>query len=498
MTCPSPADIRFAAQIAPDAASLVIVHDRAAPGGDIAAWSPPIDPRVLDALAERRADEPLDIPLPHGLAATRLLLWPVADLAGLGETGRRRLGGRLAAALRSSAGGPAAVVVDTAAGPDRDRWIAELAYGAALRAYRFGGYRTGPDTKAAFASPLAFRAPDPEACEGLFAPYRARAEGAHLARDLLAEPPNILTPRAFAARAADLTSIGLEVEILDRAALEAIGMNALLAVARGSAEPPFVCVLRWRGRDDETAPLALVGKGVTFDSGGLNIKPAAFMYKLKMDMGGAAAVTATLRSLAVTRAPVNVVGVIGLLENMPDGGAYRAGDVLTTLSGRTVEVIDTDNEGRLLLCDLITYVRQRFKPRALVDIATLTGGARLALGALYTPLFSNDDTLAAALMAAGAAEDELLWRLPTGPQYDFMFTSPIADMSNGRTDPAAHAIMGARFLERFVGDTPWAHIDMGATHTADADQDTVPAGFTGFGAALLDRFARTPIPPPQK
>jgi leucyl aminopeptidase len=312
----------------------------------------------------------------------------------------------------------------------------------------------------------------------------------HLARDLTAEPPSVLTPAAFARRIEALAGHGLEVEILDGAALAQLGLRALLAVARGSDEPPFVAVLRWRGADDPHAPpVALVGKGVTFDAGGLNLKPTAFMFRMKNYMGGAAAVVGALRALAARRARVNAVGVVGLVENMPSGRAYRPGDVLQTFSGKTVEVIDTDNEGRLVLCDLVAWAEHTLAPRAIVDIATLTGGARFALGAVYAPVFANDEALCAALVAAGEAEGERLWRLPTGPAYDPMFASPVADMTNGRTDIQAHAILGARFLERFVDHTPWAHFDMAAVCTTETDLDCAPAGFTGFGAALLDRFA---------
>jgi leucyl aminopeptidase len=405
------------------------------------------------------------------------------------EGARRSLGGRIAAHVQRHNAADATIVIDTAQ-DQADLWACQIAYGAVLRSYAYPGYRTVPDPKPAWPKTFAVTAREPDAAMQAFRAFKERADNVHLARDLLAEPPNILTPAVFAERIRAMAPPGLDIEVLDRDALTRIGMGALLAVARGSAQPPYVVIMRWNGAADPAArPLALIGKGVTFDAGGLNIKPGAFMFKLKMDMGGAAAVVGAMRSIAAQQLALNAVGIVGLVENMPSGDAYRPGDVLTTLSGQTVEVIDTDNEGRLVLCDLLTYAQRQFAPRAIIDIATLTGGARMALGAVYAPLFANDDALANHIVNAGAAEGERVWRLPTGPDYDPMIASSVADMTNGRTDIQAHAIVAARFLERFVDRVPWAHIDMAATWVTEVDLDTIPAGMTGFGVALLDRLA---------
>jgi leucyl aminopeptidase len=492
MSTAGPAPVTFTQRRDLDGAVTVIIHDLASPGQDLAALRAFAGPRLsvaLDGLSAKSA--PLDLKLVEDCAADRLIVWPVADLS-TGEASRRALGGRIAGLLRADAAMDATVLIDSAS-PHGDAWAAEIAYGAQLRAYAFEGYRTKAKPGPKYPASFRFAATSPAHAKTCHRSYAERAAGVHLARDLTNEPPNVLTPGGFAERIKALGGLGLEVKVLDRAALEAIGMGALLAVARGSAQPPFVVVMTWRGAADPAgAPLALVGKGVTFDAGGLNIKPAAFMYRMKTDMAGAAAVVGAMRALAARKAPVNAVGIVGLVENMPSADAYRPGDVLTTLSGQTVEVIDTDNEGRLVLCDLLTYAERTFAPKAIINIATLTGGARMALGSIYAPLFSNDDALCAELIAAGEVEGERLWRMPTGPEYDPMFASGIADMMNGRTDIQAHAIMGGRFLERFIERTPWAHIDMGATWITDSDLDTTPAGVTGFGAALLDRFAGGP------
>jgi leucyl aminopeptidase len=410
------------------------------------------------------------------------LIWPTPLPTTPSEAAA--LGGRIMAHLMKL--GCATVVLDVA-----ERFpielVAHLAYGATLRAYEPPTHKTeGPLGRRPMT--LKVRVASVDAAQATYADLEARAAGVHLARDLVSTPPNLLNPEIFAQRIQALSAEGLEIRLLDEAELTRLGLNALLAVGRGSAKPSLVAVMEWRGGGDEP-PLAFVGKGVTFDAGGLNIKPAMFMWKMKTDMGGAAAVVGALLALARRKAKVNVVGLVGLVENMPDGDAYRPGDVLTTHKGKTVEVIDTDNEGRLVLCDLLSYAEATFNPRAIIDLATLTGGARMALGAVYAPLFSNDDLLAEDLAGLGEAQAERLWRLPCGPEYDGMFRSQIADMTNGRTDIAAHAIVAARFLARFVDATPWAHIDMAATCVFDEGTDLAPPGPTGFGVALLDAFA---------
>jgi leucyl aminopeptidase len=284
-----------------------------------------------------------------------------------------------------------------------------------------------------------------------------------------------------------LGELGLEVELLDRDAMAALGMNALLGVAQGSAEPPFIAIMRWNGGGTET-PLALVGKGVCFDTGGISIKPAQGMEEMKADMGGAAAVFGAMAALAGRKARANVVGVVGLVENMPSSTAQRPGDVVRSMSGTTIEVINTDAEGRLILCDVLYYVRERFKPKAIVDLATLTGAVVVALGHERAGLFSNDEGLAAALTAAGEATGEFLWRLPLGKDYEKHIKSDIADIKNVGRGREAGSTAGAVFLQRFIGDTPWAHLDIAGTAWSSRDLPLAGKGATGFGVRLLDRL----------
>jgi len=278
------------------------------------------------------------------------------------------------------------------------------------------------------------------------------------------------------------------VEVFDRAALEELKMATLLGVAQGSAREARVVVMRWQG--GEGPPIALVGKGVTFDTGGISIKPSGGMEEMKWDMGGSAAVAGAMRAVAGRKAAANVVGIVGLVENMPSATAQRPGDVVTSYSGQTVEVINTDAEGRLVLADLLAYVIELYEPRAVIDLATLTGAMVMALAHEYAGVFSNDDTLAESLISAGAAVDEKLWRFPLHDAYDKMLESPIADMRNIGSSREAGAITAAQFLKRFVGETPWAHLDIAGTAWTDKARPTVPKGATGYGVRLLDRLVR--------
>ena len=310
--------------------------------------------------------------------------------------------------------------------------------------------------------------------------------GVELARNLVFEPPNRLFPVEFAERCAALERTGIEVSILDEAAMTDLGMGALLGVGQGSRRESRMVVMNWRGGAEE-APIALVGKGVTFDTGGISLKPAKGMEDMKFDMGGAAAVTGTMIALAGRKVKRNVVGIIGLVENMPDGNAQRPGDVVTSISGKTIEVINTDAEGRLVLADVMHYVQSRFKPQAMVDLATLTGAMIVALGKEYAGVFSNSDGLCEQLADAGKATLEPVWRMPLGKSYHQQLKSHIADMKN-IGGPAGGSITAACFLERFVTDTPWAHLDIAGMAWADKSTKTVPKGGTGYGVRLLNRL----------
>jgi leucyl aminopeptidase len=349
--------------------------------------------------------------------------------------------------------------------------VADFAMGMRLRAYSFDRYKTKKKDADAEPKTVAVTiACDADATvKKLMKNRDAVADGVMLARDLVNEPPNVVYPESFADRAKALEKLGVEVDILDEKAMKKLGMGSLLAVGQGSERESRLVVMRWNGAKDEKAqPIAFIGKGVTFDTGGISIKPAAGMEDMKGDMGGAA-------------------GAIGLVENMPDGKAYRPGDILTSMSGQTIEVINTDAEGRLVLADVLWYIQDRFKPAFMINLATLTGAILVALAKEYAGLFSNNDELANRLAAAGQATGERVWRMPLGPEYDKMIDSKFADMKNtGGRDGGS--ITAAQFLQRFVNDTPWAHIDVAGTAMAASPNDINRSWGPGWGVRLLDRL----------
>ena len=368
--------------------------------------------------------------------------------------------------------------------------LARAAFGAKLASYRFDKYLTKekPEKKPSITH-LRIAAADAKTAKAAFAPLEALADGVAFTRDLVSEPANILYPAEFARRVKALERLGLEVEILGEAEMTKLGMGSLLGVGQGSARDSKLAVIQWLGAKDKTAqPIAFVGKGVCFDSGGISIKPAEGMEDMKWDMGGAGAVAGLMYALAARKAKANVVGILGLVENMPDGNAQRPGDIVTSMSGQTIEVINTDAEGRLVLADALWYCQDRFKPRFMVDLATLTGAIIIALGNDYAGLFSNNDDLSGALLKAGAAEGENLWRMPMPPQYDKMLDTLAADMKNigGR---AGGSITAALFIQRFVNGLPWAHLDIaGAAWKKPSTNPAIPDGATGFGVRLLNRL----------
>ncbi len=417
-------------------------------------------------------------------------------LAGIGATdGKDRKG----AIERAGAGvvakyltsGETAVTLDlTGAGLSADEAAGAL-LGAVLRAWRLDTYRTklADDAKPTLVDIAVIGAP--EGTEAVWAVEQAIVEGVSFTRELVTEPANAIYPESFVARCeAKMVGSGLKVRVLDEKEMADLGMGSLLGVAQGSARPARLLVLEWLGGNAGEAPVAFVGKGVTFDTGGISIKPAAGMEDMKWDMGGAGAVAGTMLALALRKAKANVVGVCGLVENMPDGNAQRPGDVVTSLSGQTIEVINTDAEGRLVLCDALTWVQREYKPAKIVDLATLTGAIILSLAHEYAGLFSNNDELAGQLNAAGDASGDRLWRMPMGPNYDKMIDSPIADIKN--VGPRfGGSITAAQFLLRFIeNDTPWAHLDIAGTVWTDKPGATWDKGASGFGVRLLDRFVR--------
>ncbi len=404
---------------------------------------------------------------------------------GKGEATQRTLeeaGGHAAAALLRE---PEVTIAAEHLSPEQAAWVA---MGAVLRAYRFDRYRTKekPEDKPKLAR-LAVMSGDPRAAGAVWSSLGAVARGVYLSRDLVSEPPNVLNPAEMAERCRKLTELGLGVQVLGPAEMRRLGFGALLGVAQGSANEPRMVVMRWNGAGGSGKPVAFIGKGVTFDTGGISIKPAAGMEDMKWDMAGAGTVVGLMAALAGRKAKVNAVGIVGLVENMPSGTAQRPGDVVTSHSGQTIEVINTDAEGRLVLADVLSYCQSTFDPQFMVDLATLTGAIIVALGNEHAGLFSNNDELARRLEATGSAVGERVWRLPLDEAYDKQIKSEIADMKNigGRQ---AGSITAAQFLQRFVNSAPWAHLDIAGTAWASKDAPCVPKGATAFGVRLLDRL----------
>jgi leucyl aminopeptidase len=367
---------------------------------------------------------------------------------------------------------------------------AQLGFGALLRGWRFDRYRTREkEEDKPKLERLAIAAGNAAAAKAAFVPLRALADGVFLTRELVSEPPNILHPVEFAERCKGLEKLGVEVEVMGPKELKRLGFGAMLGVAQGSAQEPRMVVMQWKGapRGKKQKPLALIGKGVTFDTGGISIKPAAGMEDMKWDMAGAGAVVGAMAAIAGRKARADVVGLVGLVENMPSGTAQRPGDVVKSHSGQTVEVINTDAEGRLVLADVIWYCQERFDPRGMVDLATLTGAIIIALGHEHAGLFSNDEALAQAVIAAGAAVGEKCWRMPLGDAYDKQIRSEIADMKNVGGRPGG-SITAAQFIQRFVNGKPWAHLDIAGVAWSGKDQPTIPKGASAFGVRLLDRL----------
>jgi leucyl aminopeptidase len=366
---------------------------------------------------------------------------------------------------------------------------ADFMAGLKLRAYTFDSYKTkkAEDDEKPTAVNIVIGVSDPEAAERAATARLAVAEGVTLARTLVNEPPNVLFPVAFADRTKELEKLGVKVEVLDVAAMEALGMSALLGVGQGSIHDSRCVVMRWDGGKAGEAPVAFIGKGVTFDSGGISIKPAAGMEDMKGDMAGAACVVGLMHALAARKAKVNAIGAIGIVENMPGGKAQRPGDIVKTLSGQTIEIINTDAEGRLVLADVLWHVQDKFKPKFMVNLATLTGAILVALGTEYAGLFSNNDELAERLTSVGLATGEKVWRMPLGPAYDKLIDSKFADMKNtgGRN---AGSITAAQLLQRFVNEVPWAHLDIAGTGMSSPQTDTNQSWGSGWGVRLLDRL----------
>jgi leucyl aminopeptidase len=422
------------------------------------------------------------------LACERLIVVGLGAEDKLAATDWVMTGGLIGGRLKR---GAASVIAAIGGQPLSPPEAADLALGMTLRAYAFEAYKTKKADDAANGDV------EVSLCvENVAAARKARkqrdavADGVIIARDLVNEPPNVLNPKEFARRTGKLTKVGVEVDVLGEKELKKLGMRALLGVGQGSENESHVVVMRWSGAKNKDAqPVAFVGKGVTFDTGGISIKPAGGMEDMKGDMGGAACVTGLMHTLAARKAKVNAIGVIGLVENMPDGKAQRPGDIVKSMSGQTIEIINTDAEGRLVLADVLWYTQGEFKPKFMVNLATLTGAVLVALGGEHAGLFSNNDELAARLTASGIATGERVWRLPLDPAYDKLIDSKFADVKNsgGRN---AGSITAAQFLQRFVNDCPWAHLDIAGTAMASKTTEISQGWASGWGVRLLDRLVR--------
>jgi leucyl aminopeptidase len=430
----------------------------------------------------------LDIIAPTGLNAPRLVIIGTGKERELRDRDLIKLGG-VAMGRIPAAAAQATILAEFAGGALKADQIADLALGARLRGYRFDRYKTKrkEGEERADKVEVNFACANPAAAEKAWARATGVADGVVWARDLINEPANVLYPGEFARRASGLRKLGIVVEVLDVPAMRKLGMGAILGVGQGSAHEPKVVVMRWNAGKRGADPIAFIGKGVCFDSGGISIKPAAGMEDMKGDMAGAACVVGLMHAFAVRKAKVNAVGVIGLVENMPDGKAQRPGDIVTSMSGQTIEIINTDAEGRLVLADVLYYVNKRFKPRFMINLATLTGAIIVALGQEYAGLFSNDDKLAERLTKAGEETGERVWRMPLGPEYDKIIDSKFADVKNsgGRF---AGSITAAQFIQRFVGKTPWAHLDIAGTALGSPQTDINKSWSSGWGVRLLDRL----------
>jgi len=362
---------------------------------------------------------------------------------------------------------------------------AELAFGVALRSYEFTDRKS---SKTNASGDVQVMVSDPKAAEATFAPMAGIAEGVFLTRDLISEPANYLTTTEFAKRIEGMDELGLKITVLDEDDMQALGMGALLSVGHGSASPSKLAVMEWQGGAKDAAPLALVGKGVVFDTGGISLKPAAGMEDMTMDMGGAGVVCGTLHALARRKAKANVVGLVGLVENMPSDRATRPGDVVTSMKGDTIEVINTDAEGRMVLADVLWYAQETYKPAAIVDLATLTGAIIIGLGHEKAGVFANDDAFCAGFLKAAETEGEGAWRMPLAQAYDDMLKSDIADMKNVGGRPAG-SITAAQFLQRFVQDgVPWIHLDIAGVARVKSATTYAPKGASGWGVMALDRL----------
>ena len=428
----------------------------------------------------------LEIMAPAGGSLDRILLAGTGK--EFGELEQQALGGNVVGKLMNSGSAEVTVIVDAGA-KDLTAAAANVALGARLAAYRFDKYLTKQENDNGKPTLKAVKTGVKGAAKArkAYGPMDKIADGVFFTRDLVSEPGNVIYPETLAAQCKELGKLGVKVEVLDEKKMAKLGMGALLGVGQGSERESRVVVMSWDGAAKSKKPVAFVGKGVTFDTGGISLKPGPGMEEMKWDMGGSGTVIGLMKALAGRKAKVNAVGLVGLVENMPDGKAQRPGDIVKSMSGQTIEILNTDAEGRLVLADVLWYCQDKFKPQFIVDLATLTGAIIIGLGHEYAGMFANDEKLADRLFAAGTATGEKVWRMPLHENYDKLLKSAAADMQNigGR---GAGSITAAQFLQRFVNKTPWAHLDIAGMAWSKEAKPTAPKGATGFGVRLLDRF----------
>ncbi len=484
-------DIAFAKPAMPKTGALVLlIHEGEKPSG---LWAQLDEAtggavaRAFDVAEFKGGKGKTCVILAPGASLTRILAVGIGKPADITQKILEEAGGAIVAALSRE------TTVAVTSGTLSAQQLAEAALGAVLRGYRFDRYRTKekPEDKPKLVKLTVLTAEPPKA-KAAWEPLAATAKGVFMARDLVSEPPNVLDPPEMAERCRKLSEIGLKVEILGPKEMGKLGFGALLGVSQGSVKEPRMVVMHWSGaggtgRKTKEKPLVFVGKGVTFDTGGISIKPAGGMEDMKWDMAGAGTVIGLMATLAGRKAKVDAIGLVGLVENMPSGNAQRPGDVVTSYSGQTIEVINTDAEGRLVLADVIWYAQQKYDPKFMVDLATLTGAIIVGLGHEYAGMFSNDDALSQKLSAAGQATGERVWRMPLDEAYDKQIRSEIADMKNVGGRPGG-SITAAQFIQRFVNGKPWAHLDIAGMAWSTKDAPVTPKGATAFGVRLLDRL----------
>jgi leucyl aminopeptidase len=430
---------------------------------------------------------------PHGSEDLTILLVGIGELVRFDALRAQEIGASIYKALVSVSAKSAAIVAEVGQksavkGPDL---AANLAIGARLRAYRYDKYLTGANGERARSGPdrLQVLTRNAAKARSAFNAFLPVIDGVDLARDLVSEPSNVKSPKWMAAQCRKLSKLGVKVEVLGEAQMRKLGMNALLGVGQGSVRDSQLVVMRWNGGGRNAKTVSFIGKGVTFDTGGISIKPAGGMEDMIWDMGGAGTVIGAMAALAGRKAKANVVGVVGLVENMPDGNAQRPGDIVTTMSGQTVEVINTDAEGRLVLADALWYTQKRFKPDVMIDFATLTGAIMVALGREYAGLYASEDGLAEKIVSAGQSVGEKIWRMPLDDAYDKQINTPRADMKN--VGPRwGGSITAAQFLQRFTNDVPWAHMDIAGVAWSEKELPMMAKGASAFAVRTLDQFVR--------